>query len=231
MLERSGPLFATDPELVLRTFDGITLAVGPTGAVEGYCSWDRGAGWNGPARLTVWDLIAVTGTATRALLASLGSWSSVLPTLAMRLPDPDPTRWLLPVGDLTVESQQAWMLKLLDADAAIRARPWPEHLSTSVPVTLIDGAAPAAAAPTADGRCRWVLEHGSGYLESEKGVPLRGDPTEVRLDIRGLSVLYAGAGSAAMLRQAGLLEGGDARTDADLDAAAAGPPPALLDFF
>jgi predicted acetyltransferase len=230
LLERSGPLFATDPEQVLRAFDGITLAVGPTGAVEGYCSWDRGTGWNGPARLTVWDLVAVTGTATRALLAGLGSWSSVLPTLALRLPDPDPTRWLLPVGDLTVENQQAWMLKILDADAAVRARSWPEHLRASVPLTLLDGTGPATAAPTPDGRCCWVFEDGAARLEPDGGTH-RDDSTDVRLDIRGLSVLYAGAGSAAMLRQAGLLDGGDARTDAVLDAASAGPPPALLDFF
>jgi predicted acetyltransferase len=129
-----------------------------------------------------------------------------------------------------VENQQPWMLKILDADAAVRARAWPEHLRASLPLTLLDGAGAADAAPTADGRCRWVFEDGAAHLEPGGGTH-RDDSTGVRLDIRGLSVLYAGAGSAAMLRQAGLLDGGDLRTDAVLDAASAGPPPALLDFF
>lgn len=175
--------------------------------------------------------------ATQALLASLGSWSSVLPTVALRLPDPDPVRWLLPVGDLSVENQQPWMLKILDADAAVRARSWPRHLRASVPLTLVDGVKPAAATPTADGRCRWVFDDGVGRVDPagsgadhSRGGD-RGDSVAVRLDVRGLAVLYAGAGSAAMLRRAGLLDGGDARTDATWDAASAGPAPALLDFF
>lgn len=224
MLERSGPLFVTDADDVLRAFDGITVAVGPSGDIEGYCSWDRGTGWQGPTKLTVWDLIATTGRAARALLAGIGSWSSVLATVALRLPDPDPIRWLLPVGDLRVERQQAWMLKILDAAGAVRARPWPGHLSGTVELTLLDGDQPADAAPDPDGRCRWSFDGGKSELQP-------GGSGDVHLDVRGLSVLYAGAGSAAMLRQAGLLGGGDANTDAMLDAAAAGPAPALLDFF
>jgi hypothetical protein len=48
---------------------------------------------------------------------------------------------------------------------------------------------------------------------------------------RGLAVLYAGAGGPALVRRAGLLAGGDERTDAFLQAATAGPAPALLDYF
>jgi predicted acetyltransferase len=224
MLERSGPLFVNDPERYLRAVDGITLAVGPDGCVEGYCRWDRGTGSEGATRLTVWDLIATTGRATRALLAGIGSWSSVLATVALRLPDPDPVRWLLPVGDLTVERQQPWMLKILDADAAVRARGWPQHLSAVLDLTLLDGDRPAGAAPGEDGRCRWNIDGGKATVEP-------GGPGTIRLDVRGLSALYAGAGSAAMLRHAGLLSGGDAGADALLDAATAAPAPALLDFF
>jgi predicted acetyltransferase len=224
LIERSGPLFRTDPAEVVRAFDGITLAVGPHGEPEGYCSWDRGTGWGGPARLTVWDLMASTGRGTRGLLAAVGSWSSVLPTVALRLPDPDPARWLLPVGNLVVESQQAWMLKILDAAGAVASRSWPPHLSASVDLDLLDGSAPSAGAPGPDGRCRWVLNSGAARIEP-------GGSGSTRLDIRGLSVLFAGAGSTAMLRRAGLLDGGDPAADQVLDAAAAGPAPAILDFF
>lgn len=122
------------------------------------------------------------------------------PLVALRLPDPDPVRWLLPVADLTVESQQPWMLKILDAERAVAQRPWPRLLSGSVDLMLLDGEWPAPAAPAADGRCRWSFADCAGSLAP-------GGSGEVRLDVRGLSVLYAGAGSAAMLRQAGLLSG------------------------
>jgi predicted acetyltransferase len=224
LLERSGPLFVTDPAEVLEAVDGITLAVGPDGEIEGYCNWDRGTGWGDASRLTVWDVLAGTGRGTRALLAAIGTWSSVLPTVALRLPDPDPARWLLPIGDLVVERQSAWMLKVLDAAGAVAARSWPSHLDGIVELTLLDGTAPAAAAPAADGRCRLVLGGGEARLEA-------GGSGRTQLDVRGLSVLYAGAGSSALLRRAGLLAGGDHRTDELLDAATAGPAPTILDFF
>lgn len=48
--------------------------------------------------------------------------------------------------------------------------------------------------------------------------------------MRGLALLYAGAADPAVLRRAGLLSG-DNRSDAFLQAATAGPAPALLDSF
>ncbi len=226
MVEREGPLFPDDAE-TLAVRDGITLAVTRdvegTEVVEGYCAWDRGTGWSGSARLTVWDLLATTRRASTALAASLGTWASVLPTVSLRIADPDPLRWLLPVGDLTVESQQSWMLRILDAERAVAQRSWPRLLTATVDLTLTDGAAPSSATAAPDGRCRWSFADGVASL-----VP--GGSGEVHLDVRGLSVLYAGAGSAAMLRQAGLLSG-PADSDAVLDAAAAGSAPAILDFF
>jgi predicted acetyltransferase len=226
MLEREGPLFPGDAEM-LAARDGITLAVtvSATGTevVEGYCIWDRGTGWNGSARLTVWDLLATTRRGLTALVASLGTWASVLPTVSLRIADPDPVRWVLPVGDLTVESQQSWMLKILDAERAVAQRPWPRLLDATVDLTLTDGDGPSSATAAPDGRCRWSFSGGAGSLSA-------GGSGEVHLDVRGLSVLYAGGGSAAMLRQAGLLSG-PSDADAALDAAAAGPAPALLDFF
>ena len=71
---------------------------------------------------------------------------------------------------------------------------------------------------------RLVIERGEGRLEP-------GGSGAVRLSIRGLAVVYAGACSPAVLRRAGLLEGGDERSDAFLGAASGGPPPTLLDYF
>lgn len=53
----------------------------------------------------------------------------------------------------------------------------------------------------------------------------------MRLTARGLAVLYASAGDPSLLRRAGLLAGGDVGSDHFLQAATAGPAPALLDYF
>ena len=42
-MERSGPLYADDPDQ-----DGVTLAVAPDGTVEGYASWSREGGYDAP---------------------------------------------------------------------------------------------------------------------------------------------------------------------------------------
>ena len=48
LLTRTGPCFAATDQDMIDTFDGITLAVEPDGAVSGYVSWNRGDGF-GPA--------------------------------------------------------------------------------------------------------------------------------------------------------------------------------------
>ena len=219
LLERSGPLFDLRPEAVLAGFDGITVAVGADGDVQGYASWDRGPGYDASGRLSVWDLVGPTGPATTGLLAMLGSWSAVAPTLLLRLPDPDPVVLLAPLVGARIHSEDPWMLRVLDAPAAVAARGWPPYLEGSVDLLLDDEVCPWNA-----GAHRLVLTGGTGRLEP-------GGTARVRLGPRGLAVLYAGAASPAVLRRAGLLSGGDAEDDGFLQVMGAGPQPALLDYF
>lgn len=199
--------------------DGVTLAIGGGGGIEGYVSWDRGEGYESAARLTVFDLIGSTGPATTALLAALGTWGSVTPTLRLRLPDPDPVRWLLPAAVPVVGKVQPWMLRLLDAAAAVAARGWPAHATATVDLTVLDEQCPWNA-----GRRRLEVSGGSGRL-----VP--GGAGTLTVGARGLAVLYGGGVTAAALRRAGLVEGGSAADDRALDALAAGPGPAIADYF
>jgi len=215
MLERSGSIF--EGLHTLERVDGVTLAVG-AGGVEGYASWDREDGYDASGRLSVYDLIATTPDATSALLAMLGSWRDVAPTIRLRLPDGDPITLLAPLVHTTVESRDAWMLRVLDAPAAVAARGWPPHLSGAVDLALEDDVCPWNA-----GAWRLVLEGGEGRLEP-------GGTGAVRITMRGLAVLYAGAADPAVLRRAGLLAG-DGGSDAFLAAASAGPRPALQDYF
>ena len=215
MLERSGSIF--EGLQTLERVDGVTLAVGP-GSVEGYTSWDREPGYDASGRLAVFDLIGLTAGATRALLANLGTWRDVAPTIRLRLPDNDPVSLLAPLVHTTVESSDAWMLRVLDAAGAVAARGWPPHLTGTVDLALEDDVCPWNSGPR-----RLVLEGGEGRLEP-------GGSGAVRVTMRGLAVLYAGGATPAVLRRAGLLAGDDA-ADAFLAAASAGPVPALLDYF
>jgi predicted acetyltransferase len=219
LMERSGPLFDTSAEAVLAGHDGLTVAVGPDGAIEGYASWDRGPGYDAAARLSVPDLFGLTGDATTALLAMLGSWAPVAPALALRLPEPDPAGWLAHLAGARTESTDRWMLRVLDARGAVAARGWPAHVRGEVELLLDDGVCPWNAGPH-----RLVLTDGSAILES-------GGAGAVRMSARGLAVLYAGAAGPALLRRAGLLSGGTAADDAFLQAATTGPAPRLLDYF
>jgi predicted acetyltransferase len=219
LIERSGPLFDTSEEAVLSGHDGITVAVGPGGSVDGYASWDRRPGYDASGRLRVPDLIGLTASATTALLSMLGTWAAVAPTIVLRLPDPDPAPLLAAFTGARIESQDPWMLRVLDAPGAVAARGWPPHLAGSVDLALDDDVC-----AWNSGAHRLVLEGGSGRLEP-------GGPGDVRLTTRGFAVLYAGAAGPAVLRRAGLLSGGDADSDAFLQAAIAGPRPAALDYF
>lgn len=199
--------------------DGTTLAVDDSGTVTGYTSWDRGLGYKAEAVLTVSDLVGATGAATTALLAALGTWGAVTPTLRLRLPDPDPVAWLLPTAVPLTRSVDPWMLRVIDAAGAVAARGWPPDLKTAVDLDVVDPQAPWNA-----GRHRLEVTGGAGRLTP-------GGAGTVAVGARGLALLYAGSVPAAVLRRGGLLDGGDAHTDRVLDALSAGPHPALLDYF
>jgi predicted acetyltransferase len=204
---------------LLGAFDGITVAVGEDGVVEGYASWDRGPGYDADGRVSVTDLIGLTPGANVALLSMLGGWASVAPTLLLRLPDPDPTLLMTSLATARVESCDPWMLRVVDAVGAIAARGWPSYLQGRVDLDVVDDVCPWNAGPH-----QLVLSGGHGRLEP-------GGQADVRLAARGFGMLYAGAAGPALLRRAGLLSGGDASTDEFLQAATAGPRPALLDSF
>jgi predicted acetyltransferase len=219
LLERSGPLFDNSPETVLAGQDGLSVAIGPDGGVDGYASWNREPGYDAGGRVKVRDLTGLTAPATTALLSMLASWAPVAPTIALRLPDPDPAPLVAAFTGARVESRDPWMLRVLDAPGAVAARGWPPHVTGGVDIALDDDVC-----PWNSGAHRFVLDGGSGRLEP-------GGSGAVRLTMRGLAVLYAGAAGPAVLRRAGMLAGGDPDSDAFLEAATVGPPPALLDYF
>ena len=218
LMERAGPHFTASPAELIGAFHGVTVACGE-GGVTGYATWNRGPGYDASGVLTVYDLVGSDQAAIAALMAMLGTWASVAPTVTLRLPDGDPAYLFFSSVTATVRSRRPWMLRVLDLPAAVAARGWPAHLDAAVDLDLIDEVCPWQA-----GAHRLVLAGGQARVEP-------GGRGEVRLTERGLGLLYAGAAGTAVLRRAGLLSGGDGRTDATLDAAFAAPRPALLDYF
>jgi predicted acetyltransferase len=170
-------------------------------------------------RVLVLDLIATTPAALQALWTTLGDASSVVPTIYFRCGPTDPLPGLLDGLDVTMTRERHWMLRLVDAPAAIAARGFADELQVRVPLEIADDACPMNA-----GRWTLVVEAGQGRLE-------RGGTGAVQLGIGALSALYSGWAATALLARTGHLTGGSAGERAALDRAFGGPLPWMLDEF
>jgi predicted acetyltransferase len=219
LLTRTGPNFAATDQQMIDAFDGITLAVEPDGAVSGYVSWNRGDGFGPGGALSVAELHARSGAALESLLAVVGSFDMVTFAIQFRTSGTDPMHWLIPGSGWSVNRVDPYLLRVVDLGAAVAQRGWPAGIAADIPLTVED-----PVCPWNTGHHRLVLEDGSARLEP-------GAPGGYRIGPRGLGVLMAGGVTTAPLRHASLIEGGSAADDVMLDAAMAGPRPAILDFF
>jgi predicted acetyltransferase len=219
LMDRSAPIVDESPTALLAEFTGTTVALAPDGSIAGYCRWDRAGGYRGDGTLTVEDLIATGPGALTALLAMIGGWAAVAPTLRITLPPQDPALLLGALTHATAASRDPWMLRVIDAVGAVAARGWSEHLVGTVDLSIDD-----PTCPWNSGRFRLTIDGGAGRLEPGGGGAIEVGP-------RALASLYAGASTPDTLRRAGLLTGGDPSTDAFLRIAFAGPAPELRDYF
>ena len=117
-----------------------------------------------------------------------------------------------------------WMLRVVDAPAAIGARGFPAAVSVTVPLVISDHTRPANS-----GRWELAVTDGTGILIPNAGGILPAAPPALTLGARGLAALYAGT-PVATLRLAGLASGGSPDTDAALDAAFAATTYMVDDF-
>ncbi len=200
----------------------------------------------------------MSGPTVRAFWSHLGSHASMADTVYARVGPADAFWWLPRERDADVEHRSRWMLRVVDAPAAIAARGFPAAVSLRVPLQIADGARPANSG-------RWQLtvaggagaldplDPGPGTLDPLNPAPGTLDPLDpapgtlgppgpagvpdldpaadpaLMLGARGLAALYAGT-PLVTLRQAGLAAGGTAADDAALDAAFAATP-YMLDSF
>jgi predicted acetyltransferase len=176
-------------------------------------------GWaDGSRRLVVHRCVAGSPETARALWSVVGSGSSIAETVDAYVAPDDPLLWLLRDRSEDELRRVSWMLRVLDAPAAVAARGFPAGVSVNVPLVLDDEQRPGNA-----GTWRLVVDAGQGRLERASG-----EHDAPRLPARGLAALYAGV-PMATLRGAGIAGGGDA-ADPLLDAAFASTP-FMLDYF
>jgi predicted acetyltransferase len=169
----------------------------------------------GHDELFVHRAVAASEPATRALWAIVASNCWLADTVRARLAPADPLWWLPgePVADIV--DHDDWMLRVVDAPAAVAARGFPLAADLTLPLHITDGIRPANA-----GWWQLKVSGGRGSL-TRAGEPAAEQP--LALGARGLAALYAGT-PAATLRRAGLAEGGGETGDALLDSAFGGTP-------
>lgn len=174
---------------------------------------------------------AASAGTTQALWAVVASNASVVDTVRAQVGPSDPLWWMLREQDANIADRESWMLRLLDAPAAIAARGFPAT-DLAVPLQITDDLRPANA-----GRWDLTVRAGTGRLSRSRTeqVSARADPARpggqapLALSARGLAALYAGT-PVATLRRAGLADGGSPAADAALDGAFAATPYMLESF-
>ena len=123
-------------------------------------------------------------------------------------------QWLTTDPDVRLSGRKAWMLRVIDAAAAVAGRGFPAGVELTMVLRLADPERPGH-----DGW--WALDVGGskGTLTPADPGPRGGGLTGPR----GFAALYAGT-PLATLRRAGLAAGGDPDGDAALDAAFGADP-------
>lgn len=173
--------------------------------------------------LDVSHLVASSPGTMRALWSMVGSGSSTAPTLRATVAPDDPLPWLGREQHVRVRGELWWMLRLVDAGAAIAARGFPAAVTTEIPVQVTDAVLP-------DNGGDHVIRVGEGRatLDRVDDVPsARG--ARLRLDANGMAALYAGVPSWTR-RLAGLVHDGSPELDDVCDAAFA-TTAFSLDYF
>ncbi|HWD78714.1 MAG TPA: GNAT family N-acetyltransferase [Kribbella sp.] len=169
--------------------------------------------------LAVDELIAGSEQTARALWATVGSGSSIATTVHAYCSPFDPIHLLAEheaQGDARINR---WMLRLVDAPAALAARGYPEGAVLEADLRIDD---PDLPTNTGD----WHLSIADGTAELKPADP---SPDALRLGPRGLAALYAGT-PVHTIRAAGLVAGGEEQ-DPALDAVFGCATPYMLDYF
>lgn len=225
-LSRSGVSFPTTDVELLDDFDGITLAEDGEGRVIGYASWERGQHYDERGTIEVSDLLALSADGYRALLRTIGSFSSVAPRTKIDTSGDDVIRLFLPGKAWETVGSDPYMLAVIDVAGALSRRGYPWFLSARLGFRVVgDGASRVSGAHPVAGAYRFEVAEGVGHCVAE-------DHTDDRtFHPRGLALLYAGVQSCANLRWTGLLTGGRPEQDSVWDTLFGGRQFHIRDYY
>jgi predicted acetyltransferase len=105
--------------------------------------------------IVVDELIAASAATARAWWQILASHATIASRIRACLPPDDPVTWLTRDPAAEILQTDIWMLRVVDAPAAIAARGYPAAAALSVHLDLADAARPANSG-------RWLLEVSAG---------------------------------------------------------------------
>jgi predicted acetyltransferase len=169
-------------------------------------------GWSAQHReMSVQMMVAGSAETTRALWSIVGSHAPLAKQVRTVVSPDDPLGWLTREPDLGPASTWSWMLRVVDAPAAIAGRGFPAVAELAVGLQIDDPVLPANAG-------QWTLEVGGGKGALTHSSPPVSPAGPVRVGARGFAALYGGV-PMATLRLAGLATGGSAADDEVLGAA------------
>ena len=236
-LRRAGP---ADGAAVVATLDRVYATLrdcGPATHEPGYvASWLDDADhfaylagdgflsyrWaDGTDTIRIEILAAASAPTARAFWRIVSSHGSMAGTVRASLPPEDPVSWLTREPVATTRQIEGWMLRCLDAPAAVAARGFPQAAQARIRLELSD--------PLIDGNCgqfELAISAGNGQLTPAAGR----QAAALRLGPRGFAALYGGV-PLSTLRRAGLAAGGSAADDDALDTAFGGRPAFMLHGF
>lgn len=175
--------------------------------------------WSG-SDLCIDEIVAGSEATARALWATVGSGSSIASTVQAYISPDDPVHLLVEHEAYKDVQHQRWMLRLLDAPAAIAARGFAPDAAVEIDLRLEDPDVPGNG-----GDWHLSVADGAGEL-----TPTQASGDVLQLGPRGLAALYSGT-PLATLRGSGLASGGSSTADASLDPVFAGPTAYMLDYF
>lgn len=225
-LSRRGVSFPTTDAELLDDVDGISVAEDGDGRVVGYASWERGQHYDERGTIEVSDLLALSADGYRALLRTIGSFSSVAPRTKIDTSGEDVIRLFLPGKAWETVGSDPYMLAVIDVPGALSRRGYPWFLSARLGFRVVgDGAAQVSGAHRIAGAYRLEVAEGVGHCVAE-------DHTDDRsFHPRGLALLYAGVQSCANLRWTGLLTGGKPEQDTVWDTLFGGRQFHIRDYY
>jgi predicted acetyltransferase len=182
---------------------------------EGYVVFRQGERF---APITIVDYAALTGAAARRILTLLGDHRSMISAISWHGAPHDPLAFALPEQRAEVKNTLDWMVRILDAPAALTARGYDALIATEVHLRLHDDL-------LSNNEGNFVLSVSGGAARVNSG-----GSGSIELHIRGLAALYSGYLNSHALHLLGLIEG-PREECARLDTIFRSPPPWMLDMF